>query len=129
MAYQLKDSIRLLSPHLPVQCIFCFTQTKPCIQPCFSQDKTVMKRSNSKAKSKDVVKAGERHGELPATSPIIPRQISSGRFIKDFYTSMNELLFGQLVRSIKYSYYFSLLLYSCLSLWCRNLILMEPAMA
>lgn len=51
-----------------------------------------MKRSNSKAKSKDAVLTGERHLELPATSPIIPRKISSGRFIKDF-PHLNEWAF------------------------------------
>lgn len=38
-----------------------------------------VKQSNSKAKSKDVVLTGERHLELPATSPIIPRKNNQQR--------------------------------------------------
>lgn len=84
---------------------------------------TAMKRSNSKAKSTDVISTGERHLELPATSQIIPRKkISSRRLINNFHTSVNELRIRQLVCSIKYTYciffhFLLIFLNSCLILW------------
>lgn len=96
-----------------------------------------MEQSNSKAKSKDAVLTGERHLELPATSPTIPRKISSGRFVKDFPHVNEQAFVLQLVRSIKYRlshvgffFHFSVLQLPFTvedTLWCRNLILIEPA--
>lgn len=103
---QLKDFICLFFfvfffSHLPVQHYF-LNSLKPSL--CFSTDRRPQSEVTVKQSPKDAVLTGERHLELPATSPIIPRKISSGRFIKRFSTpSMNELLFRQLVCSIKYS--------------------------
>lgn len=113
MANQLKDfmCVCLFLSSSSFNAVLCFSHNKPCIQDffffLFLSRQTAMKRSNSKAKSKDVVLTGERHFELPATSPIIPRKNQQREvFVKDFHTSMNELVFQQLGCSIKHSFSF-----------------------
>lgn len=80
----------LFFSHLPVQHYLLFHSNQALHTALFQSRQTAMKRSNSKAKLKDVVKGIQSFQQLHQSYLVTS---AAGGLIKIFHTSKNELLF------------------------------------